>query len=428
MQNASFFFAKMKNYLYLCGIKIKMKNDMKNIVDQVAKIFDKNIVRSILDSDLYKFSMQYWVIQHYPEAEAEYTFSNRDKSMIFDESAVNEILHQIKLMSKLRLTDNEYDWMKNNLPFLPVSYLQYLSAYRFNPSQVNITLLENGELNIKIKGKYRDSILWEVPLMSIISEVYFKYMNIDWSMDGQVELARSKAKTLSDAGCLFADFSSRRRRNFETQDIVVREMKNFKGFVGTSNPYLAMMYNVKAIGTCAHEAIGATAALESLNHPNKFFMESWAETYKGSLGTMLPDTYGLNSFLNDFTLEKAKLWDGVRHDSGDPHLFTDKVIAHYNKLGIDPTTKTIIFSDGLNIDTALKIAEYCKGKIRFSFGIGTFFASDFKNVSNGEKNKPMNMVIKLTMINGVHVVKLSDSPGKAIGDPKMVEIMKYIHL
>lgn len=153
MQNASFFFAKMKNYLYLCGIKIKMKNDMKNIVDQVAKIFDKNIVRSILDSDLYKFSMQYWVIQHYPEAEAEYTFSNRDKSMIFDESAVNEILHQIKLMSKLRLTDNEYDWMKNNLPFLPVSYLQYLSAYRFNPSQVNITLLENGELNIKNKGQ-----------------------------------------------------------------------------------------------------------------------------------------------------------------------------------------------------------------------------------------------------------------------------------
>jgi nicotinate phosphoribosyltransferase len=386
------------------------------------------IIRSVLDSDLYKYTMQNWAIQHYPDADAEYTFSNRDKSMVFNQDAVDEILHQIKLMSKLRLTDKEYDWMKTNLTFLPISYLQYLASYRFNPNQVNITLLDNGELCVKIKGKYRDTILWEVPLMAIISEVYFKFMNKDWSMDGQAELAISKAKTLSDAGCLFADFSTRRRRNFETQDIVVREMKNFKGFVGTSNPYLGMKYDVKVLGTCAHEAIGAVAALESLNHPNKIFMERWAETYRGALGTMLPDTYGLDSFLKDFSLEKAKLWDGVRHDSGDPYLFTDKIIAHYKKLGIDPTTKTIIFSDGLNVETALKIAEYCKGKIRCSFGIGTFFSSDFKNLSDGGKNKPMNMVIKLTMINGIAVVKLSDSPGKAIGDPKMVEIMKYIHL
>lgn len=422
------FFCNISNYNYLCSI---IKNIMNmNISEKITTKLhiERCIVRSILDSDLYKFSMQNWVIQHYPDAEAEYTFSNRDKSMKFNQIAVNQIQHQIKLMAKLRLTDKEYDWMKRKLSFLPISYLQYLASYRFNPNQVNITLLENGELCVKINGKYRDTILWEVPLMAIISEVYFKVMNVDWSMDGQVELAKSKAKLLSDAECLFADFSSRRRRNFETQDIVVREMKNFKGFVGTSNPYLAMKYDVNALGTCAHEAIGAVAALESLNHPNKIFMERWSETYRGALGTMLPDTYGLDSFLKDFSLEKAKLWDGVRHDSGDPFLFTDKIIAHYKKLGIDPTTKTIIFSDGLNVETALKIAEYCKGKIRFSFGIGTFFSSDFKNLSNGEKNKPMNMVIKLTMINGIAVVKLSDSPGKAIGDPKMVEIMKYIHL
>lgn len=388
----------------------------------------KQIINSILDSDLYKFTMLFFIIKHYSEAEGVYTFNNRNKAMVFNSKSVNEIKRQIQLMSNLKLTDDEYDWMKNNLSFLPIAFRQYLAAYRFNPNQVHVSLLPNGELKITIHGKWRDTILWEVPLMAIISEVYFKYMDTDWTMDGQVELAIDKAKKLSDAGCFFADFGSRRRRNFETQDIVVREMKNFKGFVGTSNPFLAMKYGIKALGTCAHEAIGAVAALESLNHPNKIFMERWTDAYDGGLGTMLPDTYGIESFLKDFSLQKAKLWDGVRHDSGDPYIFTDKIIAHYKKLGIDPTTKTIIFSDGLDVETAITLNEYCKDKIRCSFGIGTFFTSDFKKVSDPLiKSSAMNMVIKLTMIDGIPVVKLSDSPGKAIGDEKMVEIMKYIH-
>lgn len=389
----------------------------------------KPIIKSILDTDLYKLTMMYWIIQHYPEVDVTYTFNNRDKSMKFNQKAVDEIKYQIELMSKLRLTDEEYDWMKKNLYFLPVAYLQYLAAYRFNPDQVDIILTNSGELEISINGKWRDTILWEVPLMSIISEVYFHYMDTDWNMDEQEEKAKEKARLLSNSGCLFADFGSRRRRSYETHELVVRVMKDYKGFVGTSNPYLAMKYGVKSLGTCAHEAIGAVAALESLNHPNKVFMERWIETYKGSLGIMLPDTYGLTSFLKDFSLEKAKLWDGVRHDSGNPYVFTDRIIEHYKRLGVDPTTKTIIFSDGLDTLTALSIAEYCKGKIRFSFGIGTFFTSDFMKVSDPKiKSKAMNMVIKLTMANGIPVVKLSDSPGKAIGDSKMVEIMKYIHL
>lgn len=388
----------------------------------------KPIIRSIIDSDLYKLTMQWFVIQHFNEVDVEYTFNNRDKTMIFNKKAFKAIKKQIQLMSKLKLTDAEYDWMKNNLSFLPIAYRQYLAAYRFNPNQVIVSLSPTGQLEIKIKGKWRDTILWEVPLMAIISEIYFKYMDTDWSMKGQVELAISKAKMLSDAGCFFADFGSRRRRNFETQEIVVREMKNFKGFTGTSNPYLAMKYDVKALGTCAHEAIGAVAALDSLNHPNSIFMDKWSDTYEGSLGTMLPDTYGLTSFLKDFSLRRAKLWDGVRHDSGDPYIFTNRIIDHYKKLGIDPTTKTIIFSDGLNVETAIALNEFCKGKIRCSFGIGTFFTSDFKKVSVPKlKSNAMNMVIKLTLANGVPVVKLSDSIGKAIGDPKMVEIMKYIH-
>lgn len=387
----------------------------------------KQIIRSILDSDLYKFSMMHWVLEHYPESEAEYTFNNRSINMTFSKKAVKEIKKQIKLMSKLRLTDSEYDWLKNNLPFLPISYRQYLAAYHFNPNQIIIKLID-GKLDITIKGKWRDTILWEVPLMAIISEVYFKYMDKDWTMERQSQNALIKAISLTDSGCLFADFGTRRRRNFKTQDIVVSEMKKTSGFVGTSNPYLAMKHNIKSLGTCAHEAIGAVAALESLNHPNKIFMERWTETYKGRLGTMLPDTYGLTSFLKDFTVEKAKLWEGVRHDSGDPYIFTDRVIEHYKKFGIDPTTKTLIFSDGLDVQTAIKLNNYCKNKIRCSFGIGTNFTSDFMKVSvPTEKSSPMNMVIKLTKIDNVPVVKLSDSPGKAIGDVKMIEIMNYIH-
>lgn len=388
----------------------------------------KPIIRSILDSDLYKFTQQNFVLQHYNEVDVTYSFSNRDKSMSFNKKAVKEIENQIELMSKLKLTDAEYDWMKNNLTFLPVAYRQYLAAYRFNPKQVALYLAPNGELEISIKGKWRETILWEVPLMAIISEVYFRVMNTDWTMKGQVEMITNKAKTLNDTNCPFTDFGTRRRRNFETQELVVSIMKNYSNFMGTSNCYLAMKYEVKALGTCAHEAIGAVAALETLNHPNKIFMERWTETYKGDLGTMLPDTFGIESFLKDFSLEKAKLWDGVRHDSGDPYVFTDKIVEHYKKLKIDPKSKIIIFSNALDPETAIQLKEYCKDKIRCSFGIGTNFTSDFYKVSNPlEKSSPMNMVIKMTMANGVPVVKLSDTPSKAIGDPKMVEIMKYIH-
>lgn len=388
---------------------------------------ETGIIKSILDSDLYKFTMQNWVIQHYPEADVIHTFNNRDKLMIFTEESVKEIKRQIELMQYLRLENNEYDWLKKNLYFLPASYRQYLAAYRYNPSQVHI-IFNNGELDIIIKGKWRDTILWEVPVMSIISEVYFKMVDTDWNMKGQVDLANQKAKRLSDAGCTFTDFGARRRRNFETQDLVVREMSKYNGFAGTSNCFLAMKYNVKALGTCAHEAISGVAALESLNHPNKIFMERWSETYKGDLGTMLPDTFGIESFFKDFSTDKAKLWDGLRHDSGDPYVFTDKVIEHYLSKKIDPTTKTIVYSNALDVDTAIDLHNYCKGKIRCSFGIGTHFTSDYKKVSETTMNsKAMNMVIKMTEINGIPAVKLSDDIGKAIGDKKMVEIMKYIH-
>jgi nicotinate phosphoribosyltransferase len=383
------------------------------------------MIYSILDTDLYKLSMQYFVLQQYPEVDVTYTFNNRNKSMKFNTDALEWIQRSVKAMEGLRLKDHEYDWLKNNLPFLPITYRQYLSAYRFDANQVKIWLDDDSQLQVTVAGKWRDTILWEVPLMSIISEVYFKMVDTDWSMDGQEQLALTKAQALSDAGCVFADFGTRRRRNFNTQDRVVELMKGFKGFVGTSNPNIASRHDVKALGTIAHECYMGVSVLEGLRHVNRFTMDKWQEVYKADLGIALPDTYGVDAFLGDFSLVHAKSWDGVRHDSGDPKLFTDKIIAHYQKLRIDPTTKTIVFSDGLDVPTAIDLNNYCKGKIRCSFGIGTNFTNDFKRLSDGTKSKALNMVIKLRDVNGIPVVKLSDTPTKAIGDPDAIRVAKW---
>jgi nicotinate phosphoribosyltransferase len=387
------------------------------------------IIKSILDSDLYKFTQQKFVLQHYPNVDADYIFNNRDKSMKFNQEALTEIKKEVELMSNLYLTSQEYDWIKKEIYFFDPMYRQYLSSYRFNPNQVKINLDNDGNLDIKISGKWREVILWEVPLMAIISEVYFKIMDTDWdnNIKKQELLAENKAYQLFINDCKFTDFGTRRRRNYETQNLVVSTMKKCKGFVGTSNPHLAMINSVKAIGTISHETIMAVSALESMNHPDRHTMEKWLQTYGAAMGTYLTDCYTTDSFLKDFDLLFAKTFDGVRNDSGDPFEFTDKIINHYKKLNIDPTTKTIIFSDSLDVEKAIKLNEYCKGKIRCSFGIGTFFSNDFKK-NDGTRSKPLNMVIKLDEVDGKKVCKLSDTPTKAIGDPSVVKIMKYIHL
>lgn len=379
------------------------------------------IINSILDTDLYKCTMQWFVLSQYPEVNVKYTFNNRNKNMKFNKDFIEELKKQIKMMEMLKLKDHEYDWIKNNLPFLPITYRQYLSAYRYNSNQVKISLDENYQLQLEIDGPWRDTILWEVPLMALISELYFKLIDTDWNYDGQIELANEKAKKLSDADCIFADFGTRRRRSVKTQDIIVEEMKKYNGFVGTSNINIAQIQNVKALGTQGHEIYMGMSVLEGLRHVNKLTLDKWREVYNGDLGTALPDTYGIDAFLKDFNLQHTKMWDSIRHDSGDPYKFIDKFVDHYKKINIDPLSKCIIFSDGLDVDTAIQLNNYCKGKIKCSFGLGTFLTNDFKN-SLGEKSKPLNMVIKLKDVDGIPVVKLSDNPTKAIGDKDAIKV------
>jgi len=363
--------------------------------------------------------MQQAVLERYYGVEVEYRFTNRGKQR-FSPEFLEMLKQAIKDMEKIKLTPQEYVWLRDNVAFIKPQYLEYLRSYRFNANEVSLSLTEENDLELTIKGPWHSTILWEVPLLALISECYFKTVDTSWDAEGQTDKARNKAKRLKDAGCLFADFGTRRRRSRWNHAIVLKGLNSTDAFVGTSNVLFAKKLGCKPIGTMAHEFCQAMAVLESLNHPNKHMMKKWYSVYNGRLGIALTDTYGLEAFLGDFNLKLAKLFDGVRHDSGCPFKFTDQIIAHYERLGIDPKSKTIVFSDGLNVDKAIELNDYCKGRIKCSFGIGTFFTNDF------EESKALNIVIKLYKANGKPVVKLSDDPGKAIGEPDAVRVMKWL--
>lgn len=379
-------------------------------------------IKSILDSDLYKFSMQKAVLDHYPDAWVTYKFTNRNTTMKFNGAAYNAIMDNIKAMGDLALTESEYEFM-SGYKYLGVSYLQYLRNYRFNPDQVTVRFLD-GDLDIEVYGPWHKTILWEVPLMAIISEAYFDFVDTNWKIEREVDQeirVRAKATKLAKMTDKFTDFGTRRRRSYDVQDLVVKTFKEsgVPNFFGTSNVHLAHKYGVKAIGTMAHEWIMGVSALESLRYANRFALTKWQETYKGALGYALTDTFGTDAFFRDFSPELARVYDGVRHDSGCPFNFANRVIENYEKLGIDPTTKLIVFSDSLDVERALAISKHCNGRIRCSFGIGTHFTNDF----NG--SKPLNMVIKLFDVNGIPVVKLSDDFKKATGNKDALRVAKW---
>lgn len=366
---------------------------------------------SILDTDFYKLTMQQAVLEHYSDVEVSYKFTNRrPQDTCFTQKFAENFRESLEGIANLRLQPDEKKWLKENYSFLKPQYLEYLANYQFNPSEVDFQV-EDELLNITITGPWHSTILWEVPLMAMISELYFEEKNYE----GQKEKIILKGQKLNDAGCKFADFGTRRRRSLATQDLVVSQLKQFPNFVGTSNVYLAKKYGLKAIGTQAHEWIMGVSALESLRHANRYSMKKWNETYGANLGTVLPDTFGLDAFFADFNLYYASLFDSIRHDSGCPFKFTDRVIDHYKKLKIDPISKTIIFSDGLNIDLAIELNNYCKNKIKCAFGIGTNFTNDFHT-------KALNMVIKLFSVNGIPVVKLSEETTKATGEANALAV------
>jgi nicotinate phosphoribosyltransferase len=382
------------------------------------------IINSILDTDLYKISLQSFVLQLYPEAQAHYKFINRRKTNKFTPLFYEALQKEIQSMASLKITEEELEFLRLRCPYLSVLYLEYLRNYRFNPQEVYSGLSPHGDLMIDIVGPWHSAVMWEVPLMAIISELYFQIVDEYWEHD--LELQRNKAyekiMKLSGSSCYFADFGTRRRRSFAAQQKVLEGFMDYgrSTFVGTSNVYFAKTFNIKPIGTYPHELIQSSSILESLQHADYYAMHNWTRVFNADLGIALSDTFGIDMFLKNFNLRFAKLFDGTRNDSGDEFAYTDKLVAHYKKLGVDPMSKTIIFSNNLDVDKAIEIKEYCDGKIKCSFGIGTHFSNDFEN------SPALNMVIKLWAMNGVPVVKLSDDEGKESGDPEAIKVMKWI--
>ena len=382
-------------------------------------------LNSILDNDFYKFTMQHAVIKLFPKAKAKYAFINRGEH-IFPDGFAEELRHAINGMAQLQLSREEKNYLKETCPYLDPTYLDFLQGYRYDPDEVQINQ-HGGALSVQIIGYWYRTILWEVPIMALISELYYKLNHLVANPDEQmIATTKHKIENYNKLGVTIAEFGTRRRHSYHTHRLVVQALKQFghPSFIGTSNVHMAMLNQTKPIGTHAHEWFMFHAAKYGFKMANSLGLEHWANVYRGDLGIALSDTYTTRVFFSQFDKMFTKLFDGVRHDSGDPLLFADKTIAHYRSKGIDPLSKTIIFSDGLDYDKVERIAHYCKDRISISFGIGTNFTNDVGLTA-------MNIVIKMTEAHPddaywIPVVKLSDVHGKYTGDPEMIHLSKVI--
>ncbi|WP_312902498.1 nicotinate phosphoribosyltransferase [Chryseobacterium taichungense] len=378
---------------------------------------------SILDNDFYKITMQNAVVKLFPGSIVKYEFINRGKHQFPDgfDAALREAVNK---MAELKLTKDEKKFMAKTCPYIDLPYLDFLEGYHYDPSEVKIHQ-EGSELSVIVEGLWYRTILWEVPLLALISELHYEMNHMERNSNETVTgKTFEKAETLAKLGVNFAEFGTRRRHSYKVQNLVMETLTQKKDstFIGSSNVHFAMKYGVKPIGTHAHEWFMFHAAEYGFKMANELALEHWVDVYRGDLGVALSDTYTTDVFFQQFDKKFAKLFDGVRHDSGDPLEFADKTIAHYQKHGINPLFKYIIFSDGLNLEKVEEITNYCKGKIGVSFGIGT-------NLTNDVGLKPMNIVMKLIGVQApnhewIPTVKLSDEHGKYTGDPKMIELAK----
>ncbi|MBR3581149.1 MAG: nicotinate phosphoribosyltransferase [Lachnospiraceae bacterium] len=381
------------------------------------------IIVSLLDTDLYKFNMNQVMFHKHPDLIGEYMFKCRNNDIVFTKEMFDEINEQIDYLCTLNFSKEELDYLRS-IRFIKRDYVEFLRLWHPIRDYVYTELKDNGELILKVDGPLFSAMQFEIYLLEIVNEVYFR-MSFDY-----INLRRAAEERLSqkikdfNSGKYtfsFAEFGCRRRLSREWEDEAVRRLcTDTDKCVGTSNVYLAMKYNVKPIGTFAHEFVQMYQGIDSipLAYTNHYAMQDWYDEYKGDNGTALTDTITTDLFLMDFDRSMVNNYTGVRHDSGDPYEWGEKIIAHYKKYGVDPKTKVLLFSDSLDFDRAEAIYQYFKDRTKVSFGIGTF-------VSNDTNEDALNIVIKLQYVNGRPVAKLSDSPGKSMcSDEAYLEYLK----
>ncbi|KAF5866757.1 nicotinate phosphoribosyltransferase [Aspergillus alliaceus] len=455
-------------------------------------------ISSLLDTDLYKLTMQCAVLKYFPDVHVTYGFTNRTPHMKLTRGAYKWLLKQMDRLANIRITEEEIKFLKARCSYFNDAYLEFLTTFKLKPSEqidikftpVKDTSSDNdfGDVEYLVKGLWVDTILYEIPLLALTSEAYFMFTDKDWDYSCQEEKAYRKGCALLENGCIFSEFGSRRRRDYHTQDLVMTGLmkaveegkrQGWKGkFTGTSNVHFAMKYGVDPVGTVAHEWYMTIAAItDDYENANEAALRYWLGCFgKGVLGIALTDTFGTPAFLDAFrkmipafttagvgavsTLASgpsttnesniqseaetkapivaplnndgaqssnetyAHVYTGVRQDSGDPVYFVKMVRDFYDKEGVTDK-KTMVFSDSLDIEHCLEykiIAE--EAGFQPVFGVGTFFTNDFTNLSNGEKSKPLNIVIKIATANGRPAVKLSDNMGKNTGDQQKVQEVK----
>lgn len=375
------------------------------------------VITSLLETDCYKFSMGQAIYHHFSDYKTTWTFKCRNQNVHFTKEMVEEIVNQIKLYCDLSFTEEELDYL-NSIRWIKGSYVDFLRLWRPRYEDFTIGTDSPCGLTIETRGTWLNTSMYEIPTLAIVNEVYFR-MAYDYEklMESFKNRLNAKVEKLKDGTYRlgsFSEFGVRRRLSAQAQDFAVKTLSeaSYKesSFAGTSNVYLAKKYNVTAVGTMAHEWIMCVGQGDHKHNPaysNWFALNAWIEEYGVLNGTALTDTITTDCFLKDFRLTFSTLFSGVRHDSGDPLVWGDKMIAHYKSLGIDPKTKTLLFSDSLNFEKATKIYDYFKGKTRTAFGIGTYIAND-------TDAEPLNIVMKTTACNGMDVAKLSDVEGKGM--------------
>ena len=370
------------------------------------------IVESLLDTDLYKFNMDQVIFHKHTDLEGEYYFKCRNKNVVFTPEMLEEIDAQIDHLCRLRFRKNELDYLRS-IRFIKNDYVEFLRLWHPIREYVETGLNEDGELSVVVRGPLFSAMQYEIYLLEIVNEVYFR-MKYDYDAllaSAKERLDRKIADFQSGKYTFkFAEFGCRRRLSRDWEDEVVRRLATETDCcVGTSNVYLAMKYNLSPIGTYAHEFVQMYQGIDSipLAFTNHHAMQDWYNEYKGDNGTALTDTITTDLFLLDFDRSMVNNYTGVRHDSGDPYEWGEKMIRHYQKYDVDPRTKLLLFSDSLDFDRAQALHDYFKDKTKVSFGIGTF-------CSNDTEEDALNIVIKLQYVNGRPVAKLSDTPGKAM--------------
>lgn len=376
------------------------------------------IINSLLETDMYKFSMGQTIFHQFTSYKTTWTFKCRNKDVHFTDGMVEEIKEQVQAFCQLRFTEEELEYL-DNITWIKGTYVDFLRLWQPRYEEFTITTDAPCGLAIDAAGTWLNTSMYEIPVLAIVNEVYFR-MAYDYDvllkqfkrrLDEKVRLLEEDTYRLSD----FSEFGLRRRLSAEAQEMAVKaiaevELPADSHFIGTSNVYLAKKFNLKPVGTMAHEWIMCTGQGNHKHNPaysNWYALDAWVKEYGILNGIALTDTITTDCFLRDFQLTYATLFSGVRHDSGDPYEWGDKMIAHYNSLGINPRTKTLLFSDSLDFERATALYDYFKDKAKVAFGIGTF-------ISNDTDEEALNIVMKTTKCNGMDVAKISDVAGKGM--------------